>query len=60
MKMWQRLLITLGAMLAASLIIGAIWNAVFEPAMPPYLSGVVGGLAALATWELLRPKGQKP
>lgn len=54
MKFWQRLLLTLVAMIAASLIIGAIWNAIFEPAMPPYLSGVIGGLAALLTWELLR------
>lgn len=54
MKLAQRLLITLGAMVVASLVAGFVWNIVFEPAMPPYLSGVVGGLAALATWEFLR------
>lgn len=54
MKLWQKLAIALVAMFAASLIVGFIWNRLFEPAMPPYLSGVVGGLAALATWELLR------
>jgi hypothetical protein len=57
MKLWQRLLIALVAMFAASLIVGFVWARLFEPAMPPYLSGVVGGLAALATWELLREKG---
>ena len=56
MKLWQRLLIALVAMFAASLIVGFVWNGLFEPAMPPYLSGVVGGLAALATWELLRKR----
>lgn len=56
MKLWQRLLIALVAMFAASLIVGFVWARVFEPAMPPYLSGVVGGLAALATWELLRKR----
>jgi hypothetical protein len=56
MKMWQRLLITLAAMLVASLIVAAVWGAIFEPSVPPYLSGVGGGLAALATWELLRPR----
>ena len=57
LKLWQKLLIALVAMFAASLIVGFIWNRLFEPAMPPYLSGVVGGLAALATWELLRKQG---
>lgn len=59
MKFWQRLLLTLAAMVAASLVVGIIWNFIFEPAVPPYLSGVVGGLAALLTWELLRPQ-KKP
>lgn len=56
MRIWQRLLITLAAMIVASLVVGLIWNIVFEPAMPPYLSGVIGGLAALATWEFLRKR----
>lgn len=56
MRLWQRLLITLAAMLGASLVASLLWRSVFEPAMPGYLAGVVGGLAALATWELLRSK----
>ena len=56
MKLWQRLLIALVAMFAASLIVGIIWNGLFEPAMPPYLSGVVDDLDALGPWEFLRKK----
>ncbi len=56
MKLWQRLLIAVIAMLAASLLASILWRSIFEPAMPGYLAGVVGGLAALATWEALRPR----
>lgn len=56
MKFWQRLLIALVTMFLASLIAGYFWRSVFEVPIPGYLSGVVGGLAALATWELLRSR----
>lgn len=56
MKLWQRLLITILVMLGASLVASVVWRSVFEPAMPGYLAGVVGGLAALATWEALRSR----
>lgn len=54
MAAWQRLLITIGAMLVASWLAGVAWQWLFKAAMPAYLSGAVGGLAALPTWELLR------
>ena len=51
---WQRLLITVAGMLIASFIAGWIWQAVFTFAIPSYVSGLIGGLAALPVWELLK------
>ena len=59
MRLWQRLLITLAVMLLASYVVGLLWRWLFSADMPSYLSGSVGGLAALPTWEFLqriRPK----
>lgn len=50
----KRALITLVAMLVASFIVGLIWRGLFDARIPSYLSGLVGGLSALATWEFLR------
>jgi hypothetical protein len=58
-RLWQRLLITLAVMLLASYLVGLLWRWLFSADMPSYLSGAVGGLAALPTWEFLqriRPK----
>jgi hypothetical protein len=33
-----------------------LWREIFDVRIPSYLSGVFGGLAALATWELLKTK----
>jgi hypothetical protein len=60
LPLWQRLLITVLVMLAASYIAGLIWNAIFGFALPPYVAGVIGGLSAIPVWDLLqriRPKG---
>jgi hypothetical protein len=54
MKLWQKLLITIAVMLIASFAIGRLWLMVFDFVIPGYLAGVVGGLAALPVWELLR------
>ena len=62
MHLWQRLLITVIAMLAVSFIVGAIWRSAFNIGMPSYLAGIVGGLTALPIWELLKrvqPKEEK-
>ena len=59
MPLWQRMLVTLAAMVLASLIIGLIWEQIFGFQLPSYIAGVVGGLAALPVWEFLkriRPK----
>ena len=56
MTFGKRLLITLAAMVAASFVVGLIWRGIFDARIPSYLSGLVGGLSALAMWELLRSK----
>ena len=54
MKLWQKLLITLVAMLIASFVAGRLWLLAFDFVIPSYLAGVSGGLATLPVWELLR------
>jgi hypothetical protein len=54
MPLWQRLIISLVAMIAASFIIGLIWQAIFNAQIPSYLSGLVGGLTAVPVWEFLK------
>ena len=39
MRLWQRLLVTLVAMAAASLLVGLIWRALFGFELPSYLGG---------------------
>jgi glucose-6-phosphate-specific signal transduction histidine kinase len=51
---WQKLLITLAVMLAASYLAGLVWHWIFNADIPSYLSGAVGGLTAVPTWEFLR------
>jgi hypothetical protein len=62
MPLWQRLLVTLVAMAAASLIVGLVWRALLGFELPSYLAGVVGGLTAVPVWELLKrvsPRGPR-
>ena len=54
MAFWKRFLITIVAMFVISLVVGLIWGKVFGANMPGYLSGIVGGLAALPVWEFLK------
>jgi len=57
---WQRLVITVIVMLAASYVVGLVWQAVFGFVLPSYVAGLVGGLSAIPVWDLLqrlRPKG---
>lgn len=60
MPFWQRLLITMTAMLLASFVAGLFWQGIFNAVIPGYLSGIVGGLAALPVWELLKRINTKP
>jgi hypothetical protein len=54
MPLWQRIIITVIAMLAAGFVVGIFWRQLFDMAMPSYLAGVTGGLTALPVWELLK------
>jgi hypothetical protein len=59
MPLWQRLLITLAVMLLTSYLVGLLWQWAFNTGIPSYLSGAVGGVTAVPTWEFLqriRPK----
>lgn len=58
MKLWHKITITLVAMLFASFLAGRLWLRVFDFAIPSYLAGVVGGLAAILVWELMRWVGK--
>ncbi len=59
MSLWQKLLVTVAAMLVASFAAGRLWLLAFNFTIPSYLAGMVGGLAALPVWELLRRTGRK-
>jgi uncharacterized membrane protein YhdT len=54
MPFWQRILILLVAMMAASFIVGIIWQYLFGFVLPSYVSGVIGGLTAVPLWDLLK------
>ena len=47
MPFWQRLLITVIAMLTASFVAGLIWQGIFNIGLPSYAAGIIGGLTAL-------------
>jgi len=59
MPLWQRWLITLAVMLFASLLAGLIWNWLLNADIPSYLSGIVGGVAAVPVWEVLKSVGKQ-
>ena len=59
MPFWQKLLITLIAMLAVSFIAGLLWQSIFNIGLPSYAAGVIGGLTALPLWEFLKRVGEK-
>jgi glucose-6-phosphate-specific signal transduction histidine kinase len=54
MPLWQRILLTLVAVVLVGFLAGLLWMAVFNREMPAYLSGLLGGLAAMPVWELLK------
>jgi hypothetical protein len=59
MPIWQRLLLTIAAIVAVSLILGLIWHKLFGFGLPSYIGGVIGGLTAVPIWELLKRFGPK-
>jgi hypothetical protein len=59
MPLWQRLVLTIVAIVVASIIVGLIWHKLFGFGLPSYIGGVIGGLTAVPVWELLRRIGLK-
>jgi len=51
---WQRLLITIAVMLAASFAAGLAWQNIAGFPLPSYAAGAIGGLAALPIWDFLK------
>lgn len=60
MPVWQRFLLTLAAVVAVGFLAGLLWTAAFNREMPAYLSGLIGGLAAMPMWELLKRVSIQP
>ena len=54
MPLWQRILLTLIAVVLVGYLAGLLWSAAFNREMPAYLSGLLGGLAAMPIWEQLK------
>ena len=59
MSFWQRLLITIVAMLIVSFVAGLLCQSLFNIGLPSYAAGIVGGLTALPLWEFLKRIGEK-
>ena len=59
MPLWQRLVLTLAAIVAASIIAGLIWHRLFGFGLPSYIGGVIGGLTAVPVWELMKRVGRR-
>jgi hypothetical protein len=54
LPLWQRLLLTIAVMLAASWVVSFFLQSIFSFPLPSYAAGMVGGLAALPCWEFLK------
>jgi len=54
MPSWQRVLVTLAAILLTSFLAGALWRSLFNTEISGYLSGVIGGALAVPVWEFLK------
>ena len=60
MKFWHRAGITLVVIVVVSWVVVTAIEAAIGLILPGYLAGVIGGLAGVPTWELLRRIGPKP
>ena len=54
----RRLLSTVIGMLLAGVLVALLWHTIFDARIPSCLSGLAGGMTALALWEFLRPDDQ--
>ncbi len=59
MPFWQRIAITLVAIFVASWGVATLVQSLLGLTLPSYVSGVVGGLAALPVWEFLKRVGPR-
>ena len=56
MKTSHRFLITIAAVLVTSFVASLLWRYLFDTRIPGYLSGLIGGLAAVPVWEILKKR----
>ena len=56
MKTSHRFLITIAAVVATSFIASLFWRYLFDTRIPGYLAGLIGGLAAVPVWEILKKR----
>ena len=54
MSFWKRFLLLLAAVVVISLLVNLLWNGIFNFGLPPYASGVIGGLTAVPVWDALK------
>ena len=57
------LVLTIIIVFAVSYVASIVWGILFAATLPGYISGLLGGLAALPAWETLkqlRKKKEKP
>ena len=59
MPRWQRIVVTLVAIVVVSWGVATLAQSLLGLAVPSYVSGVVGGLAALPVWEFLKRVGPR-
>lgn len=63
MPFWQRLLILIVSIFVISFLVDLLWEYLLGFALPAYMTGVIGGLAAVPVWDLLKkikPKQKLP
>lgn len=54
MPLWQRIAVTLVAIAAVSWVAITLIEALIGFRLPGYIAGVIGGIAGVPVWEVLR------
>ncbi|WP_041535921.1 hypothetical protein [Parvibaculum lavamentivorans] len=54
MGFWMKLAFTVAAIILVSVLAGYLWYTLFNAEIPAFLSGLLGGMAAIPVWEFLR------
>jgi len=54
LPVWQCPIITIIAILAASYLVGLLWQWAFGLLIPSYIAGMIGGVAPLPIWEFIK------